>query len=86
MTSVKTLMAWARSAGWRNSVTMMAMITPADSEPPRPCRKRPTRRWSAPSANPLPTDATVKRKTPARKTLRRPTRSPSRPATSRKLP
>ena len=42
--------------------------------------------WSALVANPLPTEATVNRNTPARKTLRRPIRSPSLPATSRKLP
>src|SRR6266851_5014006 len=76
ITRVKTLIAWARSAGRWNSVTMIAMITPAEIEAPRPCRKRPMIRWSALWAKPLPTDATVNRKTPARKTLRRPIRSP----------
>src|SRR5262249_16525232 len=55
ITSVKTLMACARSTGFWNSVTMSAMITPAEREAPTPWRKRPMTRWSAPVANPLPT-------------------------------
>ena len=86
MTSVKTLIAWARSAGRWNSVTMIAMITPAEIEAPSPCKKRPMMRWSGPWANPLPTDAIVNRNTPARKTFRRPIRSPTRPASIRKPP
>ena len=86
MTSVNTLIACARSAGFRNSVMMIAMITPADNEAPRPCRKRPTIRFSAAGAKPVPTEATVKRNTPARNTFLRPIRSPRRPATRRKLP
>ncbi len=42
MTKVKMLIACARSTGMGKPVTMRARMTPAESAPPAPCRKRAT--------------------------------------------
>jgi hypothetical protein len=85
-TKAKTPSALARSAGAGNSVTMIAMITEEATAPPMPWTKR--AEISSPwlSATPQRAEAAVNSARPAMKTLRRPTRSPSRPASSRKLP
>ena len=86
MTNVKTLMACARSPGFGKPVTIKARITPAESAPPAPCTKRAITSSAELWANPLSTEAAVKRTTPARKTFLRPMRSPARPARSSRLP
>src|SRR6267143_4298595 len=64
---------------------MMAMITPDDSEAPRPWMNRATTSSVAPCDRPQAAEAAVNSSTPARNTFRRPIRSPNLPATSRKL-
>ena len=87
-TAVNTyaLMARARSCGWGNSVTMMARITEACMAAPMPWTKRAAMRKPWLGAAPHSTEAAVKMTSPARNTRLRPSRSPSRPASSRKLP
>jgi len=82
----KTLIACARSRGSLKPVTIMAMITPADSAPPRPWAKRAATSSAGTGARPASAEAIVNRITPARKTGLRPTRSPTRPARSTKPP
>ena len=65
---------------------MMATITEDDSAPPMPCTKRATISMAWLSADPQAMEASTNRATPARKIFFRPTRSPRRPASSRKLP
>ena len=87
-TATKTyaLIARARSAGSGNSVMIIAMITEAETALPNPCTARaPTSNRSL-FATPQTSEAAVKIATPVRNTRLRPTRSPSRPASSRKLP
>ena len=79
-------MARLRSPAAGNSVTMMAMITEDEKAPPMPWRNRPTISTAWLWATPHMTDAEVNTTMPVRKTFRRPIRSPSRPAMSRKLP
>ena len=79
-------MARLRSAAAGNSVTMMAMMTDAEKAPPMPWMNRPAMSTAWVWATPHMTDADVNRTIPVRKTFRRPMRSPSRPAMSRKLP
>ena len=83
---VNTLIACARSRGLVKPVTINAMITPDERAPPRPWRARATTSVAGSLASPLRADAIVNTTTPARNTFLRPTRSPARPATSRKLP
>jgi hypothetical protein len=65
---------------------MMAMMTEDEKAPPMPWRNRPTIRIAWVWATPHITEADVKITMPVRKIFRRPIRSPSRPAMSRKLP
>ena len=76
----------ARAAASGNSVTMIARITDAWAAAPTPWSRRAA--ISAPSlvANPHSSEANVKTTRPARKTRLRPARSPSRPASSSRLP
>ena len=67
-------------------MTMMAMMTDAEKAPPIPWRNRPVMRTAWLWATPHMIDAPVKSTIPVRNTLRRPIRSPRRPAISRKLP
>ena len=87
-TAVNTyaLIARARSVGVGNSITMIARITEACIAAPMPCRKRAAINSVELSAAPHSSEAIVNRVTPARNTRLRPSRSPSRPASSRKLP
>ena len=80
------LIALARSPGAGNSAVMMATIADTAPAPARPWMKRATMSTPWESARPHAAEATVKPVTPMRKIRRRPTRSPSRPARSRKLP
>ena len=65
---------------------MIAMIAEVAPAPPNPCTKRATIRTVWFDAMPQTAEAMVKMATPTRKIRRRPIRSPSRPANSRKLP
>ena len=85
-TKMYALIARARSPGSGNSVTISAMITEEETAPPRPWMKRATISTAWSSANPHSAEAAVKIATPVRNTRLRPMRSPSRPASSRKLP
>ena len=85
-TNTYALIARARSSGSGNSVTMMARITEACIAAPTPWMKRAAISTPSLGARPHSTDAAVKTTTPARKTRLRPIRSPSRPASNRKLP
>ncbi len=78
--------ALACSARLGNSVTMIARITLEATAPPTPWMMRETISivWSW--ANPQSTDAAVNITSPVKKTFLRPTRSPIRPASSRKPP
>src|SRR5919198_3086505 len=79
-------MARARATGSANSVTMIATITDDETAPPIPCTKRAAMRsaWSWASAQIA--EEAVNSRTPPRNTRLRPTRSPRRPASRRKLP
>ena len=65
---------------------MIATIAETAPAPPSPWTKRATISSPCESASPHAADASVNTVTPTRKIRRRPIRSPSRPASSRKLP
>jgi len=65
---------------------MIARITDAWAAAPMPCRKRALTRSSCDGAMPQSSDAAVKTVSPARKIRLRPSRSPSLPASSSRLP
>ena len=65
---------------------MIAMITEEATAPPIPWTKRAAISSASLSATPHIAEALVNSARPLRKTFLRPTRSPSRPASSRKLP
>ena len=85
-TNMYALIAFTRSSGRGKSVTISAMITEVATAPPTPWMKRAAISVSWLSASPQAAEARVKASTPERKTRLRPTRSPRRPAISRKLP
>ena len=80
------LIALARSRGEGNSAVMMATIAATAPAPASPWMKRATMSSPCESASPHAAEASVNPVTPMRKIRRRPMRSPSRPASSRKLP
>jgi hypothetical protein len=81
-----TPIAFARSAGSGNIVTIIPRMTAEVIAPPRPCTKRAATSISWLCASPHASEATVKTASPVRKTPRRETRSPSRPASSSRPP
>ena len=81
-TKANTPMARARSRGSVNIVTIMPRITAEVSAPPAPWANRAAISMTWLVASPHSSEATVKTPRPARKTFRRPARSPSRPASS----
>ena len=85
-TTMKMLIARARSDGTSNSVTMIATITADAAAPPTPCSARAAISSPWLCANPHSTDTAVNSTRPARNTFLRPIRSPRRPASSRKPP
>ena len=78
--------AFACSAFSGNSVTMIARITAEATAPPIPWTKRPAISIPWLVEAPQKIEAAVNRTSPERKTFLRPTRSPIRPASSRKPP
>ena len=85
-TKAYTPTALACSRGSGNMVTIMPRITADVIAPPIPCTKRAPTRTSWLSARPQTSDATVKTPRPARRMVRRPIRSPNRPASSKSPP
>ena len=83
-TNAKTPIALACSRGSANMVTIMPRITAEVSAPPAPCRNRAAISISWLAASPHSNEAPVNTPRPARKTFRRPARSPSRPASNSK--
>ena len=79
-TNENTPIAFACSPGWGNIVTIIPRITAEASAPPTPWMKRAAISISGLTDNPHSSDASVKTARPARKIVRRPIRSPSRPA------
>ena len=65
---------------------MIAMITEEATAPPMPWTKRAAISSAWLSERPQSAEAVVNSARPLRKTFLRPTRSPRRPASSRKLP
>src|SRR3954469_14436144 len=84
--ALHTPSAFVRSAPSAKVVVMMDSAAGETSAAPRPCSARDATSHSDDVASPLSSDAVVKTITPATKTLRRPTRSPARPPSSRKPP
>ena len=76
--------AWSRGSG--NIVTIMPSTTAALIAPPMPWTKRAATSQPWLWAVPQSTEALVKRIRPARNTVRRPIRSPRRPASSSRPP
>jgi hypothetical protein len=85
-TNAYTPIALACSRGSGNIVTIMPRITAEVIAPPMPCTKRAAISADWLSARPHASEAVVKRAMPARKTRRRPIRSPKRPASSSNPP
>jgi hypothetical protein len=85
-TKAYTPIARACSPRSGNMVTIMPRTTAEVIAPPIPCTNRPITSISWPCASPQNSDAAVKRTRPARKTVRRPIRSPKRPASSSRPP
>jgi hypothetical protein len=85
-TNAYTANARARRRGSGNSVTIMPRITDAVIAAPTPCANRAAISSSGPPASPDTSDEAVKTTSPARNIRRRPTRSPSRPASSSSPP
>ena len=85
-TNEKTPIAFACSPGEGNIVTIIPRITAELSAPPTPCTNRAAISISGLAASPHSSEATVNTASPARKTVRRPIRSPSRPARSNSPP
>ena len=86
ITKPKTPIALARSRFSVNSPMISASATAETAAPARPCTARPTTRNDGFGASPQTAEASVKETTPPRKTRRLPSRSPSRPESSRKPP
>ena len=78
--------ALARSAGSVNSVMTSDSATALTTAPPRPCTARATTRAAGEPASPHTTEAPVKQAMPVTNIRRWPSRSPSRPPSSRKPP
>ena len=76
----------ARSPGSGNSVTIMPRMTAEASAPPTPWTKRAATSAPGPVARPHSSEAPVNTASPATSTLRRPRRSPRRPASSSRPP
>ena len=85
-TKLKMPIAFARSAGSGNMVTTMPRITAVLTAPPIPWRKRAATSIGWLIDSPHNSEAAVNMKRPIRKIRLRPTRSPSRPASSNKPP
>ena len=85
-TNTYALIARPRSAASGNSVTMIARITDAWAAAPTPWSRRAPISAPCDGATPHSSDATVKTTRPERNTRRRPSRSPSRPASRSRLP
>ena len=85
-TNEKTPIAFACSPGSGNIVTIIPRITAEASAPPTPWTKRAAISISGLTDSPHSSEARVKTARPARKTVRRPIRSPSRPASSSRPP
>ncbi len=85
-TKAKIPMARAMSRCSGNRVTITPRITADVSAPPTPCTNRAAISMPCDWASPHAIEATVKMASPARKTSRRPARSPSRPASSSRPP
>ncbi len=77
------LIALARSAGTGKSATMIARMTDDESAAPSPWANLAPMRRACVSAAPQAAEASVNSARPTRKTLFRPMRSPSRPASRR---
>ena len=85
-TNEKTPIAFPCSPGSGNIVTIMPRITAELSAPPTPWMKRAAISISGEPDSPHSSEASVKTARPARKIVRRPIRSPSRPASSSRPP
>ncbi len=85
-TNANTPIALACSLGSGNIVTIIPRITAEVIAPPIPCTKRAVTSHDELWARPHSSEAQVNRATPARKTRRRPSRSPTRPASSNRPP
>ena len=85
-TNAYTPIARACSPGSGNIVTIMPSTTAEVIAPPMPCTKRAMTSISWLCASPHSSEAAVKTNSPARKTVRRPIRSPKRPASSSRPP
>ena len=85
-TKAKTPIALACSRGSGNIVTIIPRITAEVIAPPIPWRKRAPTSSTSPWEIPHRKEATVKTARPVRKTVRRPMRSPNRPASSSRPP
>ncbi len=81
-----TPIAFARSGGDGNSLTIMPRLTAEAIAPPAPWTNRATTSTGWLSARPQASDASVNRTRPATKTRLPPTRSPSRPTSSSRPP
>ena len=86
LTNVYADIARIRSAGLGNSTTISASTAEAQRAAPTPCTKRAAISAASLPANPHSSDAAVKIAMPMRNMRVRPTRSASRPPSSRKLP
>src|SRR3954454_13336604 len=75
-----------RSRPGANEVAIRARVEAAANAAPAPCRPRPARSMAGSTASPQTADATVNTTMPARNVRRRPTTSPTRPASRRKPP
>ena len=82
----KTPSALARSRGSGNSVTRMPRLTAEDAAPPTPCAKRAATSIAGEVAAPATAEAARNSAMPARNIRLRPSRSPSRPASSSRPP
>ncbi len=85
-TNAYTPIALACSRGSGNIVTIIPRITAEVIAPPTPWTKRAAINTVWLSARPHSSEATVNTQIPARKMLRRPIRSPKRPASSNSPP
>ena len=86
LTKVNADIAFRRSLGIGNSTTIRARIAEEQMALPKPCTKRAAISVASLSAMPQRIEATTKIEMPARNMRVRPTRSPKRPPSSRKLP
>jgi hypothetical protein len=81
-----TAIARARSAGSVNIVTRIPRLTATAIALPIPCRNRAASSTAPDVATPASSEAAVNTAVPARNISRLPSRSPSRPASSSRLP